>query len=155
MQAADRRTESEFVTFVNSQFTQTEQFDSLHSFIGNVILQGQVEYTNQPTGMLRGLRSVMRRPASQRTIPLREDHTHGPMQSSSSPLVKIKYSDSKAFNTDCPICLENFTQDDAVIRWPCAHVLCDKCANTVLNRGINHCTLCREGAINPPKNKQL
>jgi hypothetical protein len=65
-----------------------------------------------------------------------------PNPATGSPTV----TEERRFNTNCPICQEDFTVGQESVQYRCGHVTCISCYDTLIHSGWNRCTICRRGA---------
>jgi hypothetical protein len=52
----------------------------------------------------------------------------------------------RRFNTNCPICHEDFATGQDTVHYRCGHVTCTVCYDTLIHSGWSNCTICRRSA---------
>lgn len=58
---------------------------------------------------------------------------------------KIKYNDKIHTEKECPICLEEFKQDESIVLLPCLHYFHEDCLNAWFKKSTNiECPLCKK-----------
>ena len=55
----------------------------------------------------------------------------------------ITATEERRFNTNCPICHEDFTIGQETVQYRCGHATCTDCFGNLIHSGWNSCTLCR------------